>query len=252
MITPIAGILIGLATFSAAFVTGIFGMVGGQILLATLLFYLPVSAAMTLFSATMFASGFWRAILWRKHIAWETTLIYVAGTALGYVVMLFIAFVPSKPVVYLGLGLTPFIGDLLPAHLKPDISKRPLAFFCGFIVMVLQIAVGAGGNVLDMFFQASPYNRHQIVATKAITQLFAQVARFVYFGSVALEAGESAPWWLFVIYALLTFVGGSAAGGVLNRISDTSFRKWTKWLIWFFSAIYTGRGIWLLIIGSTT
>ena len=69
---------------------------------------------------------------------------------------------------------------------------------------------------------------------------------------MALEAGESAPWWLFVIYALLTFVGGSAAGGVLNRISDTSFRKWTKWLIWFFSAIYSGRGIWLLFTGSTT
>lgn len=252
MITLAAGILIGLASFSAAFVTGIFGMVGGQILLATLLYFLPVSAAMTLFSATMFASGAWRALLWRKHIVWDTTFVYLAGTALGYVVMLFIAFVPSKAVVYLGLGLTPFIGDLLPAHLRPDISKRPFCFLCGFIVMVLQIGVGAGGNVLDMFFQASPYNRHAIVATKAITQLFSQVARFVYFGSVALEAGAYAPWWLFVIYGLLTFVGGSASGGVLNRMSDKNFRKWTKWLIYFFSAIYTGRGIWLLVIGWTT
>ena len=56
MITPIAGILIGLATFAAAFVTGIFGMVGGQILLATLLYYLPVSAAMTLSLALATAS----------------------------------------------------------------------------------------------------------------------------------------------------------------------------------------------------
>jgi|GEM_PF-694815 len=252
MITLVAGLLIGTATLAAAFVTGIFGMVGGQILLAVLLYYLPVSAAMTMFSAVMFASGFWRMVIWRQHIAWRTTFIYLAGSVVGYIVMLFIAFVPSKAMVYLGLGLTPFVGDLLPKRFAPDISKGPLAFLCGVIVMVLQIGFGAGGNVLDMFFQASPYSRHMIVATKAITQLFAQVMRFVYFGSLALEAGDSAPWWLFVIYALLTFVGGSAAGGVLNRISDHSFRQWTKWLIWFFSAIYTGRGLWLLFTGSTT
>lgn len=252
MLTLLSGTLIGLSAFAAAFVTGIFGMVGGQILLAVLLYYLPVSAAMTVFSALMFASGFWRALLWRQHIAWRTTLFYVGGSAFGFIVMLFVAFVPSKPVVYLGLGLTPLVGNLLPARLAPDVSKRSLAVVCGFIIMVLQISVGAAGNVLDMFFQASPYSRHMIVATKAITQLFSQVMRFIYFGSIALEAGESAPWWVFVVYVGLTFAGGSAAGGVLNRISDTNFRRWTKWLIYFFSAIYTGRGLWLLVTGLTT
>ncbi|MBN9082500.1 MAG: sulfite exporter TauE/SafE family protein [Rhizobiales bacterium] len=250
MITLSAGLAIGAVTFLGAFTSGIFGMVGGQFILAVLLYYMPVSAAMTLFSALMFMSGLWRGILWRRHIDWPLTWRYVAGSIIGYVLMLFIAFVPSKPVVYLGLGLTPLIGSLLPKHLAPDITKRGMAPVCGFIVIVLQIAIGGAGNVLDMFFQASPLSRHVIVATKAVTQLFSQAMRFLYFGALALEASEYVPIWLFVVYVLLTFAGGSAATGVLNRMSDANFRKWTQWLIWALSAIYTGRGLWLLAFPS--
>jgi len=104
VITLSAGLAIGAVTFLGAFTSGIFGMVGGQFILAVLLYYMPVSAAMTLFSALMFMSGLWRGILCRRHIDWPLTWRYVAGSIIGYVLMLFIAFVPSKPVVYLGLG----------------------------------------------------------------------------------------------------------------------------------------------------
>jgi uncharacterized membrane protein YfcA len=247
MISFVPAVLIGVSALAAAFVTGIFGMVGGQILLAVLLYYLPVSTAITLFSALMFASGFWRSLLWYRYIIWPITLIYIAGATFGYMFVSFISFVPSKPLIYLGIGLTPFIGNALPPKWAPDISKKPLALICGFIVMVLQIAIGAGGNVLDIFFQASPYDRYTIVATKAITQLYAQVLRFIYFGALALDAGESMPLWLFGIYTCLIFAGGSAAGLILDRMSDKSFRRWTKWLIYAFSSIYVARGLWLLV-----
>ena len=250
MISPIAATVIAVATFAGAFTSGIFGMVGGQIILAVLLFYLPVSAAMTVFSALMFSSGAWRAILWRQHIDWRITSRYVAGSIVAYGVMLFISFVPPKPMIYLGLGLTPLIGDLLPKSLAPDITRRGMAAFCGFLIMVLQISVGAAGNVLDMFFQASKLDRHTIVATKAITQLFSQAARFVYFGAIALEAGDVIWWPLLAGYVLLTFAGGSAAAGVLNRMSDSNFRKWTKMIIYTLSVVYVARGLWLLIVGE--
>lgn len=250
MISLFAGVSIGLATFVGAFTSGIFGMVGGQIVLATLLYFLPVSAAMTMFSALMFTSGAWRAALWRQHIDWAVAGRYIVGSMVGYALMLVISFVPNKAMIYLGLGLTPLLGDLLPKKWAPDITRRGMAPLCGFIIMVLQISVGAAGNVLDMFFQASKLDRHTIVATKAFTQLFSQAMRFVYFGALALEAGEHAPVWLFVIYVLLTFAGGSAAAGVLNRMSDASFRAWTKWLIYALSAIYVARGVWLLWTGE--
>ena len=248
MISLFAGFSIAAATFSGAFLSGIFGMAGGQIVLAVLLYFMPVSAAMTMFSALMFSSGAWRAGLWRKHIDWGISLRYVIGSMAGMGVMLMILFVPSKPVVYLGLGLTPFIGDMLPKRWRPDVTKRGMAMLCGFIAMILQIAVGGAGNVLDMFFQNSPLSRYAIVATKAFTLLFSQAMRFLYFGLAALEGGENLPVELFLVCVLLTFAGGSAAVSLLNRLTDDSFRKWTKWLIYGMSAIYVARGLWLLVM----
>jgi uncharacterized membrane protein YfcA len=250
MMSLFASLCIAAATFTGAFLSGIFGMAGGQIVLAVLLYFMPVSAAMTMFSALMFTSGAWRAGLWRKHIDWGIAIRYIAGSMAGMAVMLFIMFVPSKPVVYLGLGLTPFIGDLLPKTWRPDITKRGMGLLCGFIAMILQIAVGGAGNVLDMFFQNSPLSRYAIVATKAFTLLFSQLMRFLYFGAAALEGGENLPLTLFAICVLLTFAGGSAAVGLLKRLTDDSFRKWTKWLIYGMSVIYVGRGLWLLWTGE--
>lgn len=250
MLPLFASLSIAAASFSGAFLSGIFGMAGGQIVLAVLLYFLPVSAAMTMFSALMFSSGAWRAGLWRKHIDWGIAVRYVAGSMAGMAVMLVIMFVPSKPVVYLGLGLTPFIGDMLPKKWRPDITKRGMGALCGFIAMILQIAVGGAGNVLDMFFQNSPLTRYAIVATKAFTLLFSQLMRFLYFGAAALDGGENLPLELFFICVLLTFAGGSAAVGLLNRLTDDGFRKWTKWLIYGMSVIYVGRGLWLLWTGE--
>ncbi len=252
MLSLAASLIIGGAVFVGTFVSGIFGMVGGQIVLATALYFMPVSSGMTLFSALMFTSGAWRGVLWRQHVNWPITTRYIAGSVVAYVVMLFIYYVPSKPVVYLGLGLAPILADLMPKKIAPNIERTGMPYLSGFIVMLLQITVGAGGNVLDAFFQTSSLTRHTIVATKAIMQLFSQAGRFLYFGFAALQAGEIIPWWLLVVYVLITFVGGSAAAGVLNRMSDASFRKWTRALIWALSLIYVARGAWLLITGSTT
>lgn len=247
MLTLVSGLAVAMAAFASAFVSGIFGMVGGQILLAVLLYFLSVPAAMTVFSAMMFVNGSWRAVFWRKHIHWPITVRYIAGSIAGWITMLVIAFVPPKPVVYLGIGLLPFVGDLLPRHMKLDITRRGMSYFCGYLVMVLQIGVGAGGNVLDMFFQHSPLSRHAIVATKAMTQLFAQVVRFLYFGALIGAYNEIAPYWFFIGLVVLSAAGTSAGGGVLNWLSDSNFRNGTRYIIWVLSAIYVARGLWLLV-----
>lgn len=252
MLSVAASIIIGASVFIGTFVSGIFGMVGGQIVLATALYFMPVSAGMTMFSALMFTSGAWRGWLWREHVHWPITARYIGGSVIAYVLMLFIFYVPSKPVVYLGIGLAPILADLLPKKIAPNIERAGMPWLSGFIVMLLQITVGAGGNVLDAFFQNSTLNRHVTVASKAVMQLFSQAGRFAYFGFAAWQEGETLPWWLLGVYILLTFAGGSAAAGVLNWMSDANFRKATRALIWGLSLIYVGRGLWLLFTGSTT
>src|SRR5262245_38961447 len=75
---PFAAALAG-AVLSTSFISGIFGMAGGMILMGILLLMLPLAAAMVLHGATQLASNGWRAWLWRHHIQWRIAALYAVG-----------------------------------------------------------------------------------------------------------------------------------------------------------------------------
>ena len=158
-----------------SFLSGIFGMAGGMILLGVLLALLDVAPAMVLFGVTQLASNGWRAWLWRASIRWPIVGGYAVGSVAMFALMKLIAFLPDKAVIFLGLGLMPFVVDRLPRALQPDITRRFAPAICGAVIMVLQLLAGAAGNVLDVFFQQSPLDRKTIVATKAATQVLAHL-----------------------------------------------------------------------------
>jgi len=234
----------------SSFVSGIFGMAGGQILLACLLLFLPVASSLVIFATVQVASGAWRGWLWRKHVDWTLTWKYIVGSLAAYILMRFVNFVPSKPMVYLGIGLMPFAAFALPKSFAPDITRRGVVYGCGALVMLLQLTVGQGGNILDVFFQASPLDRKTVVATKAVTQLFSQVVRIFYFGAFAADAVAEIPLWAWACFMGTAIAGTSLAPIVLHRMTDGEFRKYTKIIIVIFSAIYVARGLWLLVYGE--
>ena len=246
------GVLIFLSAIGllSSFVSGIFGMAGGQILLASLLLFLPVASSLVIFATVQVASGSWRGWLWRKHVNWTLTWKYIVGSLAAYILMRFVNFVPSKPMVYLGIGLMPFAAFALPKSFAPDITRRGVVYGCGALVMLLQLTVGQGGNILDVFFQASPLDRKTVVATKAVTQLFSQVVRIFYFGAFATEAVAEIPLWAWACFLATAIAGTSLAPIVLHRMTDGEFRKYTKIIIVIFSAIYVARGLWLLVYGE--
>ena len=240
-------ILIAITSLVSSFVSGIFGMAGGQIFLAVLLLYMPVAMALVVFAATQVVAGAWRAILWRRYVNWPVTWRYILGSFVAYAIMRYVSFVPSKPMVYLGIGLMPFAAFALPKRFAPDVTRRGMPYFCGALVMTLQLVVGQAGNVLDVFFQASPLDRKTIVATKAITQLVSQLLRIVYFGAFAGDVAGAIPIWEWASLMVTAIAGTSLAPIVVNRMTDHGFRKWTKVIIACFSAIYVARGVWLLV-----
>ncbi|MGH6893767.1 MAG: hypothetical protein ACREEP_16080 [Dongiaceae bacterium] len=56
------------AALGTSFLSGVFGMVGGLILMGVLLLFLPVPAAMTLHAITQMTANGWRAAVWNRHI----------------------------------------------------------------------------------------------------------------------------------------------------------------------------------------
>jgi uncharacterized membrane protein YfcA len=243
--TPAAFAVIGVAILGSSFLSGIFGMAGGLILLGVLLLYLDVAPAMVLFGAIQMGANGWRALLWRGHVHWNLVWRYLIGSTTAFIVMRFVGFLPDKAMIFIGLGVLPFLTDLLPKSATPDITRPGAPYICGFVIMVLQLLAGAAGHVLDLFFQKSKLDRRSVVGTKAVCQTVSHLFRILYFGSLeGLDA--QIPWWVFLIALCLAFSGTSLAALVLQRMTDDHFRLWSKRVIYAVSSTFLVKGLLLL------
>ncbi len=183
MLGSLALSLIAVTVLATSFVSGIFGMAGGLILLGVLLVFMDVAPAMVLFGVIQTASNGWRSALWLRHVNWGIVWRYLVGSTLMFLVLRLVAVLPSKATLYIGLGLIPFAADLLPRKLTPDITRPGAPYICGAFIIMLQLLAGAAGHILDIFFQKSQLDRKTIVGTKAVTQVSGHLYRILYFGS---------------------------------------------------------------------
>ena len=238
--------IIGGTIVLASFISGVFGMAGGMVLLGVLLLYFDVATGMVVFSIIQFVSNGWRAALWWRFVIWRIFFVYVSGAVLSFALMLYIAIVPSKAAVYLSLGLLPFAIEMLPARARPNIEWRGVPFITGVLTTIVQLLTGVGGLFLDIFFQKSMLDRKRTIATKAVTQTFSHVVRVAYFGSLA-GFTDAVPLWSYVPAVALSIGGTSLAAMVLERMTDVGFRQWTRRVIFAVSAVYLARGAWLVL-----
>ena len=245
-------ICIAIAVLVTSFISGILGMAGGMILMGVLLALLPLPAAMMLHGITQMASNGWRAWLWRTHVNWRIFRGYAFGALLAAGAFAAVQIVVSKPVAYILLGLTPFVGLVLPKNLALNVDHRGHAFFCGVICTGLQLLTGVSGPLLDVFFVRSSMNRHGVVATKAMSQTLGHFIKILYFGGISLvaaasigvAAGLSPP--LMATCVALALAGTTLSKRVLEKMSDANFRRWTKWTVMTMGFIYLANGVWLL------
>lgn len=104
----VVGAFVVLADFVTAAVSGVLGMAGGLLLLGALLLVLPVAVAFVVHGLLQLVSNGWRAFLQRAHIAWRTVGWYAAGALVAVVGVSAVAYVPSRALTYLLLGLVPW------------------------------------------------------------------------------------------------------------------------------------------------
>jgi len=241
--TPSVLALIAATIVFSSFLSGVFGMAGGMILLGVLLNYFDVATGMIFFSIIqLFANG-WRVVQWRHYILWRIFGWYFVGAVIAFAGMWMIAFVPDKAMVYLGLGVMPFVVEALPASMRPNIEWKGVPLFTGVATTIIQILAGVGGLFLDIFFQKSMLDRKTTNATKAVAQSFSHIVRAFYFGS--LTGIGDVPLWATGPAILLAIGGTSLAPFVIERMTDHGFRQWTRAIIFAISVVFLARAAWL-------
>jgi uncharacterized protein len=240
---PVATAAILIVTaFLTATLSGIFGLAGGLVLMGALALVLPVSAAFVTHGILQLVSNGWRAILHREHVQWQIIGWYALASLIAACIVAALALAPSKPLLFLLLGLVPMLVWLPKSWITFDAAKPAHAFGSGLIVTGLNLSAGVSGPLLDIFFVRTPLTRHQIVATKAATQVFSHLAKIVVYGTplLATSAGKAAmpPLWVFALAIPVSMLGTAAGGIVLNRMNDVNFKRWTAWLVTAIGLVY--------------
>ena len=180
-ILAVAHLIIAFATLLTSIISDALSMAGGVILMGVLSLLLPVSAAMVLHGVAQTASNGSRVVFHRTHILWPVLIPYLIGTLAAVAIFTVFIFVPQKVLIFIGVGLFPFLSLAIPDRLNLDIEHPVVATICGFLVTATQLVAGASGPVLDLSMsragslaiRSSPPNqslRHQVTSSSlAIT-----------------------------------------------------------------------------------
>lgn len=242
-------LIIPLCVFVTSAISGVLGMAGGMILMGCLVSLLPVATAIVIHAAAQFIANGSRAFLHRKYIVWASLRYYAAGLALATLVMALAAFVPDKATVFLLLGILPYAQLALAKKIHLNILNPWQGVLCGFLSTLLHLGGGVAGMLIDVFFQRTGLTRHQMIASKAATQVMSHTVRFVYFSLMAGSftdsfAGIGAVGMAVIVIAAMT--GTAMSGRILDRLSDHHFRRITQGILLVLGAVYLLRGLVLL------
>lgn len=240
-------LIIILATLGTAFLSSIFGMLGGVILMGILVSIMPVSQAMVLHGLIQLTSNGYRAWLNRKDINWSIVATIIVGNIIALAGLVFVAFVPDRITVLLALGLLPYIAWALPKNAALDVSKKPIGLLAGMVVVATNLLAGVGGPLLDVFFQRVDMTRHQVVATKAVAQSLGHISKVIFFGFLTVSASNDWPVLWLVLIAMTASVTGTTLGKkILDKINDEIFFLWTQRILLSVGAVFIVYALYLI------
>ena len=237
-------VLLTLASLVTSIISGVFGMAGGMILMGVYAALLPVSVAMVLHGVTQLLANAMRAAILMRHVYLRGTFFYVLGALGIFAVLREVRYVPDPAVVFLVLGLSPFVAAALPARWL-DFDRPAAAFITGINVAGVQLLAGAAGPLLDVAFVDTSLRREQIVATKAVTQVFSHGIKLLYFIPL-LERGA----FDFRIVAgivVATFACTVVGTRILQRLRDDDFRRYSRYIVYATGFFYLGKAAYLFV-----
>lgn len=248
-----AAFLLAMA-LATSVVSGIFGAAGGLMLMGALAVILPVQAAMVTHGVIQAVSNGWRMALHRRHVRWDIIGWYVAGSAISAVAMWLLALVPSKPLLFALMGLSPLLTWLPRRWIRLDAARPAHGLAAGMVTTGVNLMAGVSGPLADIFFIRTELTRHAIVATKATAQVFAHLAKIAVYGAPLLASAKGGgagmpPAWVFALAIPLSMLGNALGGRILARMTDGNFRRWARWLITAVGAAYLVQAIQLLTRG---
>lgn len=230
-----------LAAFATAVLSATLGMAGGLVLMGAFAALLPVPDAMVMHGLTQLVANGGRALTLRTHVDRPALVAYAGGALAAAFLARLVAIAPPVWVVYLGLGLVPFVALALPRSRWLDAGTPFGAGTAGLLVVGTQSLFGVAGPLLDTFFQSGRLDRFGVVATKAATQALSHVLKVALF--LPLVAASERLFAPAVACMAAAVLGTQVGTRLLARLPEADFRLWTRRVVLLLGAGYLVAGV---------
>lgn len=230
-----------LAAFATAVLSATLGMAGGLVLMGAFAAILPVPDAMVMHGLTQLVANGGRAITLRSHLDRPALGAYAVGALVAAILARQISLAPPVWLVYLGLGLVPFVALSLPRSRWLDAGTPYGAGAAGLLVVGTQSIFGVAGPLLDTFFQSGRLDRFGVVATKAATQALSHLLKAALFLPLVVGTDRLLTPALACMGAAV--VGTQVGTRLLARLPEADFRLWTRRVVLLLGAGYFVAGV---------
>ncbi|MDA1353437.1 MAG: sulfite exporter TauE/SafE family protein [bacterium] len=215
-------LILTLASFITATVSGMVGMAGGVLLLGAMTFFMPLATLVPIHGVVQFVSNISRTLVLAKYVNKRVFVRFLLGVPIGGGLGYWLLTQIARPEWLLGIvGLLLLYVAFKPKQLPP--IKLPITgyFFLGLISSCAGSLVGATGPMLAPFFIRDDFSKEEIVSTKAACQILIHIVKFPIF--FALGFDYKAYWILLVLMSGGVVLGTFSGTQILKRCSTKYF-----------------------------
>ena len=238
-------ITLTLATFVTATISGIIGMGGGMLLLATMFCFLPHGEAIPLHAAVQFVSNGSRIVVFRKNVDWRTVAKFAAGVVPGSVLAGLILWRlgeigRAEPYLKTLIGVYILTVAFLPRPGGAEHAEVRRGFvLVGLLAGTAALTVGAIGPLIAPFFARRGFVKERLIATKATCQMLTHVLKIPAFWLLGtIEFGKFSR--LLIAMAVVAVLGTLLGKRILRHVSPELFVR-------FYQVALTLAGLKVLI-----
>lgn len=226
-------VVLAAVAFATATLSGIIGMGGGMLLLATLFCFLPHGEAVPAHAAVQLVSNTTRVLGFLSWVDWPTLGRFCLGAVPGAVLGAGILFSLGQPVqrdapLKLMVGMYILIVALLPKTRGSDRRGKWWDFpVLGAAAGVAGLTIGAVGPLIAPLFTRRGFVKERLVATKAACQAVLHVLKipaFLWLGSLDYARLGT----LTALMILMVIPGTMLGKRLLRRVSEERFDRLYK------------------------
>ena len=214
--------LLTVAALVTATISGILGMGGGVTLLGVMTALMPARLVIPLHGVVQLASNLTRTFAFRRHVRWPIFAAFVLPSGIGILVAR--ELYSDEKLVMFRLWIGAFIlFFLFWRRYQPKLRNLPIWSYSvlGLAVGFLAIFVGATGPFLAPFFLRDDFEKEEVIATKAICQMWIHTLKIPIFVSLTFDYWPHIP--LLTALVVAVIVGTYIGKHLLTKISKERF-----------------------------